>query len=123
MEMGVNLSVPFTTAARLSGGFSLCLCPLSFEAGSLQVENVHGQCGMVRDHTHMDTLSESQAGAPVLNCKLSPAAAAPPLSVSSAFHHSSCGPLSPAHVYICFSFYYFPLPSLPSHFEVRILGS
>ena len=39
------------------------VCPQSFEVenwavlapGSLGVENVHGQCGMVKDHTHTHT--------------------------------------------------------------------
>lgn len=52
---------------------NMCVCPQSFEVqiwavlspGSLEVENVHGQCGMVKDHTRMYTYSVSLAVAPV----------------------------------------------------------
>lgn len=105
------------------------MSPLGFEVvlapGSLGVENVHGQCGMVKDHTHTFTvtLCVSQAMAPVsqmavrINLKLSSATTAPPPSVRPAFRHNSSGngrPGSTAHFHISVFFPLFsPLPSLP----------
>lgn len=113
----------------------MCACPQSFEVeigavlslGSLEVENVHGRCGMVRDHTYALAVAPVSHMALYPSLKPSPAAASAPMSVRSAFHHNSCGnacPGSSTHVRISgFLFIIFPFSSLTLCFELKIVGS